>query len=53
MPMPVSEDRSIYYRDCAIIRFIDGPIKVVSDTEFINDFKKRESSDFWKTIDCV
>ena len=28
-------------------------VKVVSDTEFMNEFKRRANDDFWKTVDCI
>ena len=36
-----------------MIRFLEGHVKVVSDNEFINEFKRRENAHFWKTIDCI
>lgn len=32
---------------------IQASVKVVRDTEFINEFRRRANDDFWKTIDCI
>lgn len=42
-----AEERSIYYKDAAIIRFQDDVVKVVRDTEFINEFRRRANDGFW------
>jgi hypothetical protein len=50
----VNDEKSIYYKDTAAIRFLnDDTVKVVRDTEFINEFRRRANDDFWKTIDCI
>jgi len=28
-------------------------VRVVQDTEFINEFRRRANDDFWRTLDCV
>lgn len=27
--------------------------RVVQDTEFINEFRRRANDEFWKTVDCI
>jgi hypothetical protein len=50
----VNDEKSIYYKDTAVIRFVnDDAVKVVRDTEFINEFRRRANDDFWKTIECI
>jgi len=48
-------DKGLYYKDTAIIRFSDpnNSVKVVKDTEFINEFKRRANNDFWKGVNCI
>lgn len=36
-----NDEKSIYYKDVAIFRFDDEVVKVVRDTEFINEFRRR------------
>ena len=50
----VNDEKSIYYKDTAVMRFEeDGVVKVVHDTEFINEFRRRANDDFWKTLTCI
>jgi len=28
-------------------------VKVVKDTEFINEFRRRANDEFWRTVDCI
>ncbi len=48
-----AEEKSIYYKDTAIIRFEDEAVKVVRDTEFINEFRRRANDSFWHTVNCI
>ena len=51
----------MYYKDAIIIRFAKEAgdqeerqvVRVVSDTEFINEFKRRTNDPFWKSIDAI
>ncbi len=36
-----------------MIRFEDDTVKVVRDTEFIDEFRRRANSDFWKELSCI
>jgi len=36
-----------------VIRFLDGSVKVLSETEFLNEFKKRASEPFWWSIGII
>jgi hypothetical protein len=50
----VNDEKSIYYKDTAVIRFLeDETVKVVRDTEFINEFRRRANDDFWKQLNCI
>lgn len=31
----------------------DDVVKVVRDTEFINEFRRRANDEFWKTLTCI
>jgi hypothetical protein len=42
-----NDEKSIYYKDTAIIRFEDDVVKVVRDAEFINEFRRRANDGFW------
>ena len=46
-------DRSIFYKDVALVRYKDESVQVVNDTGFMNTFLKRANDDFWKTIGCI
>jgi hypothetical protein len=46
-------DRSIFYRDVALVRYKDESVQVVGDAGFMNTFLKRANDDFWKTIGCI
>ena len=49
-----NDEKSIYYKDTAIFRFMDEQaVKVVRDTEFINEFKRRANDPYWDTLDCI
>lgn len=28
-------------------------VKVVRDSEFINEFRRRANDEFWRTVDCI
>ena len=30
-----------------------GSVKVVNDTEFLNEFRRRANDDYWQTIECI
>ena len=47
------QESSIYYKDTAIFRFVDEAVKVVRDTEFINEFRRRANDAFWEHVDCI
>ena len=44
----MNDEKSIYYKDAAVIRFEDEAVKVVRDSEFITEFRRRANDDFWK-----
>jgi hypothetical protein len=35
------ERKSLYYRDSYLFRFTDGSVKICSDLEFLNEFRRR------------
>jgi len=39
--------------DAIVLRLLDGSVRVMTDIEFINEFRRRSSDDFWKEILCV
>jgi hypothetical protein len=43
----------MYYKDSAIMRFHDDLVKVVRETEFINEFRRRANDDYWKLVNCI
>jgi hypothetical protein len=50
----VNDEKSIYYKETAVIKFLeDETVKVVRDTEFINEFRRRANNDFWKQLNCI
>ena len=50
----VAGDKSIYYKDVALFRFVDeDAVKVVRDTEFMNEFRRRANDTYWDSIDCI
>lgn len=36
-----------------MIRFEDEVVKVVRDTEFINEFRRRANDNFWNQVTCI
>lgn len=50
---PETFDKSLYYKDVAIFRFLDSTAQVFSDSNFLNIFYKRPNSPYWKTLDYV
>lgn len=48
-----NNDKSIYYKDVALIRYDDETVQVVNDTGFMNTFLKRANDDYWKKVSCV
>jgi hypothetical protein len=43
----------MYYRDAAIFRYDDEKVKVVSEIEFINEFKRRANDPFWASVQYI
>lgn len=47
------QDKSAHFKDAAIMRFLDGSVKVTNETEFINEFRRRANDQFWKQLDSI
>ena len=53
-----SPSNKMYYKDAILIRFKgekkeENYVRVLSDTEFINEFKRRANDQFWMQIDSI
>mmetsp|Transcript_36979 Transcript_36979/g.35688 ORF Transcript_36979/g.35688 Transcript_36979/m.35688 type:complete len:112 (+) Transcript_36979:581-916(+) len=51
--LAAQNDRSIYYKDVALIRYKEGEVQVVNDTGFMNTFHRRANDDYWKSVRCI
>lgn len=49
----IGQDKGIYYKDVALIRYKDDSVQVVNETGFMNTFLKRANDDFWNQISCI
>lgn len=48
-----ANDKGIFYKDVALIRYTDGSVQVVNDTGFMNTFLKRANDEYWKTVSSI
>lgn len=48
-----NNDKTIYYKDVALIRYKDESVQVVNDTGFMNTFLKRANDEYWKQVSCI
>ena len=47
-------DKSIYYKDVALIRYkTDGLVQVVNETGFMNTFLKRANDEYWHSVSYI
>ena len=49
----VITEKSIFYRDVALIRFKDENVQVVTEIGFMNTFNKRQNDPEWANINCI
>lgn len=48
------EKKSTFYADTALVRYRDDKqVKVLKDSEFIDEFAKRPNGQYWKTIEVI
>jgi len=48
------EDSHLLQKDVCLLRYEEGnATRVVNDTEFINEFKRRANDEFWKQISLI
>ena len=47
--------QTMHYKDAAILRFSDEihSVKVVNESEFINEFRRRNNDPLWKSLECI
>ena len=50
---PEITDKSLFYKDVAIFRFLDNTAQVFSDSSFLNIFYRRTNSPYWRKLDYV
>lgn len=47
------QERSLFYRDVAILRFWDKPTKILNENQFTFTFLKRQNDPIWKELMLV
>lgn len=47
------ENLTMHLKDAAILRFIDGLVKISNESEFISEFRKRANDPFWRSLECI
>eukprot|EP00347_Sterkiella_histriomuscorum_P017727 403348226 len=48
-----NDENQLHYKDAAILRDIDGYVKVETESEFISEFRRRANDPFWKSLECI
>ena len=46
-------DQAKHYKDCTLMRFKDGSVKVTNESEFIAEFQRKAIDPYWKTLECI
>ncbi len=51
----MQNEKTIYYRDVALIRYRKPPdsVQVVNETGFMNTFQRRQNDPYWNTIHMI